>query len=657
MMKNVTPIFLMLFGGLILSGCNNPFTPPKPPRPGKVLLATPRNGSTLGPGNITMSWHPMPKFKKYRLQVSKSSNFGSCVVDTTTIYTSCFRRFGLEDTVKHFWQVKVQTKDFLQWSEWSDVWTFVIDKAANRSPYVPQDPTPPDSAASVSANTCLYWWSGDPDGDTVVYTVYLGTDSILQDSIGTIAEPNNDDTTLHEIGYCALPSLNTDTKYYWKIKADDQWEAVSLGPVWHFTTASAPDSPPVAPTITMPAPPNYIDEEYIFKVKTTDPEGDAVRYWFDFGDGTSSGWSSFVPSGQSVDMTYTYRSIGEFYVKAKAQDTHYQDSEWSDSAKISIGVGPGAVWIADPNGNTATKIGRGGSIICRFQHRPNPCDSVSHPEFRQPLTLCVDPLDACVWIACTLEERVFKRLPNATRPSGFTTYPPIFGDGNPSTPSVDNNGDCWFSLAGEKRFVKLHRYTGDVIESFFDTGLDTHQHPIAIAMDYDKDYLWAVEFNGLGSGDVSLWDFTTKTMFRRWDNFKATNADVDPITHYCWVADMGNGSVAKIKPPNGPVTRYPNFTGPTCVSVDPNRDAVWVADKGGNRVVKISKDGSELCAVHQLNQPSAVKVDPSDGSCWISDPGNTRVIKVTADCTVLFEINSSRFATPMGISLNPNPEP
>jgi streptogramin lyase len=471
--------------------------------------------------------------------------------------------------------------------------------------------------------------------------------------MGTITEPDGD-TTLHEIGYSGLSSLNTGTRYWWKVRAADQWGRINVGPVWHFTTVSAPDSPPVVPTIVVPSS-GYIDEEYIFNVQTTDPEGDAVRYWFDFGDGTNSGWSSFVPSGQSVDMLHTYRRIGEFWVKAKAQDTHYQDSKWSDSAKISIGVGPGAVWIADFNRHTATKIGRDGSIICLFQHR-DPCDAHSHPEFRQPLTLCVDPLDGCVWVACTMEDKVFKILADATKPPGFM-QPLGYPDGNPSSPCVDDNGDCWFTIVGQKRFVKLDRHTGATIDGFNDTGLQPYEYPIAIAVDNDKSWLWAVENNGAGSGHVSLWDLTTKAMLYRWDGFNGTHADVDPSTHYCWVADMQNGSVAVIVPPYGSVTRYPNFGEPVCVSVDPNRDAVWVADKEANRVVKISKDGEELCIVDQLSGPSAVEVDPSDGSCWISDPGNTRVIKVADNCILLFEINSSRFSTPMGISLNPNPEP
>jgi hypothetical protein len=594
----------------------------------------------------------MLKSERYCLQVSKSNDFNSCVVDTTTNYTSYFREFHLQDTVKHFWRVKVQTVDFHEWGEWSDVWSFVINVAADRPPEPPQNPTPPDSATNVSMNTNLYWWSGDPDvGDTVTYTVYFGQDSVSPGSVGTAVDPSS--SPFHEVGYCALPSLGSGTNYYWKIRAVDRWGKMAIGPIWHFTTALAPDSPPAAPTINVP-PRCYIDEPCTLNAQTTDPEGDAVRYWFDFGDGTSSGWTSFVPSGQSLKISHTYRRIGELYVKAKAQDTHYQESEWSDSAKTIVGVGPGACWIADVNGHTATKIGRGGSIICTYCHNPAGPDT-SHPEFKHPVTLCVDRQDGCVWIASTLEDRVFKVLANGTSAPGFVQYPRRFVDGSPSTPCVDNVGDCWISVAYEKRFVKLDRYTGATVDSFTDPGLAAYQFPVAIAVDHGQDWLWAVESNKMGGGHVSQWDISTKTMLQRYGGFNGTHADVNPVTHDCWVADHENQSVVKIS--GGSVTRYYGFTGPFCVSVDHIHNVVWVADKEAGEAVKIDFDGNRLSTVHQLNQPSAVEVDPNDGSCWISDPGHTRVIKVSADCNLLFEINSSRFATPMGMSLNPNPEP
>lgn len=91
-------------------------------------------------------------------------------------------------------------------------------------PNVPSNPSPQNNAINQNYSLTLSWTGGDPDGDTVVYDIYLSKN------------PNpglyisNRTTTNYIVG-----SLQSYTKYYWKIVAKDGENTVS-GPIWNFTT-------------------------------------------------------------------------------------------------------------------------------------------------------------------------------------------------------------------------------------------------------------------------------------------------------------------------------------------------------------------------------------------------------------------------------------
>jgi len=86
-----------------------------------------------------------------------------------------------------------------------------------------------------------------------------------------------------------------------------------------------------------PAPPNtpsgetsgYHGEEYTYCTSTTDPDGDKVKYWFDWGDGENSGWTSLYNSGETACADHTWDEPGDYQVKAKAKDEFGAESGWS----------------------------------------------------------------------------------------------------------------------------------------------------------------------------------------------------------------------------------------------------------------------------------------------------------------------------------------
>jgi len=122
------------------------------------------------------------------------------------------------------------------------LWHFTTGPEINNPPYEPNTPSPADGSTDVSLNTDLSWQGGDPDsGDNVTYNVYFGTTS----SPPIVSQ--NQSTLLFDPG-----ALNPYTNYYWRIKAWDDEDASTEGPLWHFRTIYI-NYPPYAPSNPCPA--------------------------------------------------------------------------------------------------------------------------------------------------------------------------------------------------------------------------------------------------------------------------------------------------------------------------------------------------------------------------------------------------------------------
>ncbi len=96
-----------------------------------------------------------------------------------------------------------------------------------------------------------------------------------------------------------------------------------------------PSRPPDPPTIDGPTE-GLIDHNYEFGIRTTDPEGDNVRYYVDWGDGNTSGWIGPYPSGEEITVSHTWGEPGTYSVRARAEDTYGIKSHWSELHSITI---------------------------------------------------------------------------------------------------------------------------------------------------------------------------------------------------------------------------------------------------------------------------------------------------------------------------------
>ena len=80
-----------------------------------------------------------------------------------------------------------------------------------------------------------------------------------------------------------------------------------------------------------------VNTDYTFTTNTTDPEGDAVSYGWDWnGDHIVDEWTDFYESGFTKESTHNWTEPGEYELHVKAKDKAEHLSDWSDPFVFSV---------------------------------------------------------------------------------------------------------------------------------------------------------------------------------------------------------------------------------------------------------------------------------------------------------------------------------
>jgi VCBS repeat-containing protein len=220
----------------------------------------------------------------------------------------------LELHTTYYWQI-------VAWDEYGisttgPIWSFTT--RTNDPPYKPTNPTPLNDSKNVDVNIDLKWNGGDPDGDSVTYDIYLGATNPPQ-----LYEANYTSTT-YEPGI-----LNYSTKYYWQIVAIDYFGAETKSLIWTFTTEEDTNKIPIRPTIEGVQGIHIPNRNYDYDIVTTDPDGDDVLYYVDWGDGTHEDWDGPYLSGENITKIHSWPALTRLYeIRVKAKDIYNGESGW-----------------------------------------------------------------------------------------------------------------------------------------------------------------------------------------------------------------------------------------------------------------------------------------------------------------------------------------
>ncbi|KYK28803.1 hypothetical protein AYK20_06525 [Thermoplasmatales archaeon SG8-52-1] len=86
---------------------------------------------------------------------------------------------------------------------------------------------------------------------------------------------------------------------------------------------------PIKPVIIGPTR-GLPGEKYSFSFNTTDPEGEDVYLYIDWGDGTNSDWIGPYSSDEEVNLEHTWSTTKIYTIKAKARDVNGDECEFSN---------------------------------------------------------------------------------------------------------------------------------------------------------------------------------------------------------------------------------------------------------------------------------------------------------------------------------------
>lgn len=173
-----------------------------------------------------------------------------------------------------------------------------------------------------------------------------------------------------------IPDLNND--FYWNLGTDNPYtngEAwINLGTWEIHNPVSAPDpdfcfktygissgsnNPPNKPTTPSGPTTGLINENLHYESYISDPDGDGMEVYFDWGDGTHTGWVGILTNG-TVGNYNMWSSAGTYQVRVKTRDTpHLEESPWSNALSVTISDGTNEPpnKPSTPSGPTSGKTG------------------------------------------------------------------------------------------------------------------------------------------------------------------------------------------------------------------------------------------------------------------------------------------------------------
>jgi outer membrane protein assembly factor BamB len=94
------------------------------------------------------------------------------------------------------------------------------------------------------------------------------------------------------------------------------------------------NNPPDKPSVDGPLK-GSPGKELTYTVVSTDPDGDNISYYIDWGDFTNSGWTEYVSSGTPVSMSHTWQWWYTYTIQVGVKDEHGMESWVTLDVKIS----------------------------------------------------------------------------------------------------------------------------------------------------------------------------------------------------------------------------------------------------------------------------------------------------------------------------------
>jgi len=223
---------------------------------------------------------------------------------------------GEEAIVSHEWdddgkyEITARSKDIWHHSSWSDPY---VVRIGNQVPDAPEITGPQFGDVGVEYEYTFV--ANDFEGNDIYYYVDWG-DGTHDDWFGPY--PSGEEAT-------ATHAWELGGDYHITAKAKDTHDAEGewSDPYSVRIGDQAPDAPAITGEIN-----GEVGVEYEYTFNATDPEGDAVYYEIEWGDGTNITDLGPYESGEGVILNHTWYNKGTYTIEARAKDIFGALGDW-----------------------------------------------------------------------------------------------------------------------------------------------------------------------------------------------------------------------------------------------------------------------------------------------------------------------------------------
>jgi hypothetical protein len=190
--------------------------------PNKPTLIYPNNNETISLQNPVFKWNDYGSGTYFRIQVSTTSDFLHLVYDKNSVLNSYFPSDNLSLGATYYW--RVCATNIFGVSEWSDVWSFKVEKSTFGLSRVILS-LPLNNSTNITMYTQLIWL---PLAGATSYHLQLALD------------PGYSELMIDEYNitpaYFQITRLLSNMKYYWRVRATNGREWSMWSEEWNFTT-------------------------------------------------------------------------------------------------------------------------------------------------------------------------------------------------------------------------------------------------------------------------------------------------------------------------------------------------------------------------------------------------------------------------------------
>ena len=177
------------------------------------------------------------------------------------------------------------------------------------------------SSASVDGNFTIITSPGNDDsgsGSGSAYIFSRGSTSWTEITKLTASDAASED-------YFGWSSSISGNNAIVGAYTDDNTAGTDAGSAYIFEWLNQPPNPPIiSGKISGKAGKTY---KYTFT--SSDPDGDDISYYIDWGDANITSWTSFQDSNTSYSENHTWSAKSNYTIKAKAKDIYGLESSWA----------------------------------------------------------------------------------------------------------------------------------------------------------------------------------------------------------------------------------------------------------------------------------------------------------------------------------------